>query len=94
MSDEPQNPNPETGTESTAEPVPAGAGQSPAPAEADQTQVSASPTIESAVEEALSKWVNGHLTNSPLAQATDAWNHVMSSLNALRTYLAEEIKKL
>lgn len=78
-------------------------GTTPGPGPTDVTQTetttgyaSTEPVSDtnSAIEEAIRKWTSGHLYNSPLAQATEAWNHVMGSLNALRTYLKEELGKV
>jgi hypothetical protein len=70
-----------------------GYGEDAPPTESAPAAPSA-PDTNSAIEEAIGKWINGHLYNSPLAQATEAWNHVMGSLNALRTYLKEELGKV
>ena len=37
----------------------------------------------SAWADATSQWIHGHMRNSPLAEATQAWNHVMSKLPLL-----------
>lgn len=33
--------------------------------------------------EATNTWIHGHMRNSPLAEATQAWNHVMGKLPLL-----------
>jgi hypothetical protein len=54
--------------------------------------VSSGPIDDSSWESAIGQWINNHLRNSPLAGATEAWNHVMGALPHLRTYLETELK--
>lgn len=36
-------------------------------------------------------WIHGHLRNSPLAEATQAWNHVMAKLPLLGAMVEAEL---
>lgn len=44
-------------------------------------------------ETAVSTWINDHLRNSPVAGATEAWNHLHAVLPHLRQYLESELSK-
>ena len=55
----------------------------PAPAELAPVQ----PHDDRRIDQVIEAWTDGHLRNSPLAQATQAWNHLLSSLPALKAML-------
>jgi hypothetical protein len=42
---------------------------------------------------ALGSWIDAHVRNSPVASATEAWNHLMSVLPNLRARLETELGK-
>ena len=78
-------------------------GQDPAVGTADQPQSQAqvqasapedSPVPDNAWDAALARWLNEHVRGSPIAQATEAWNHLNGTIHHLRDYLVEELKKL
>lgn len=48
---------------------------------------------DTAWETALSTWINDRVRNSPIAGATEAWNHLMGALPHLRTVLETELGK-
>ena len=41
---------------------------------------------------AVGWWIDAHVRNSPIAGATEAWNHLMSALPHLHTHLNTELK--
>ena len=43
--------------------------------------------------EAVAVWVDSHIRNSPVAQSTAAWNHLMASLEHLRVHVNAHLKK-
>ena len=42
---------------------------------------------EQRIVHAIEAWIDACLRNGPLAQATEAWNHLLSSLPALKAML-------
>ena len=48
---------------------------------------------DTAWETALATWINDRVRNSPIAGATEAWNHLMGALPALRAALEAELGK-
>lgn len=40
---------------------------------------------------AVSKWTAAHLHGSPVAQNTEAWNHLMKSLPHLKGFIHKEL---
>jgi hypothetical protein len=44
-------------------------------------------------ETACAAWINDRVRNSPIAGATEAWNHLMGALPALRAALETELGK-
>lgn len=43
-------------------------------------------------EAAVGSWVRDHVRNSPIASATEAWNHLMGILPHLKARLETELK--
>lgn len=43
---------------------------------------------------ATSTWIHNHIRNSPIAQSTEAWQHLGLVLPQLRGYLESELAKL
>lgn len=44
-------------------------------------------------DSAARTWIDGHVRNSPVSGATEAWNHLLGVLPRLRDYLNDELKK-
>jgi hypothetical protein len=42
---------------------------------------------------ATSRWINNHVRNSPIAQSTEAWNHLGVVLQHLYGLLEDELKQ-
>lgn len=51
----------------------------------------ATPDHGPAIDRAVRRWLDGHIRNSDVSRNTGAFNAVMASLGALRTYLSEEL---
>lgn len=49
-------------------------------------------TVSQTFDRVASIWIDQHLRGSPLAGATQAWNHVMWKLDDLRDALAKELQ--
>jgi hypothetical protein len=45
------------------------------------------PVSDAVWESALNVWINAHVRNSPIAGATEAWNHLMGALPDLKVAL-------
>jgi hypothetical protein len=78
----PTGDSPPTPEETAPEPAPEPVGV-PTPAAGDTTSPPSSSPFADAWAEATNLWIHGHLRNSPLAEATQAWNHVMGKLPLL-----------
>ena len=74
-----EEPQPET-------PVPVLESATPAPS-------SSSVISDEVWESAAGEWINSHLRSSPLAGATDAWNHVMGAIPHFRSILEAALKR-
>jgi len=61
--------------------------------EAEKIEVKVEDLIAS-VERGVSAFVKEHLRNSPVSQATAAWNHLQSGLPALVEHIVKEVKGL
>ena len=67
----------------------ASAAETPAP----QPTVSSDNVISDAAwVNATSNWINGHVRNTPIAAAVEAWNHLGAALPHLRRYLEDEFR--
>lgn len=60
---------------------------------APSSEVASRPLSNEIWAVASSRWINDHIRNSPVAQSTEAWNHLGSVLHKLREYLEAEMKK-
>jgi hypothetical protein len=66
--------------------------------EGQVTEASAAPPASNeqiplpAWEAALANWINNHVRNSPIAGATESWNHLMGALPRLKEHLEEELR--
>ena len=58
-------------------------------AEAIDKAETAETTRASAIEAAVADWLNTEIRNSPIARATEAWNHLVSALPRLTSKLKE-----
>lgn len=86
MSDErPEDQTPETQPteQPTDAPAPEGEAQPESDTPVEDTSATQSTPFADAWAEATNLWIHGHLRNSPLAEATQAWNHVMGKLPLL-----------
>ncbi|MDG3442442.1 hypothetical protein [Nitrospirillum amazonense] len=63
-----------------------GAPASPAPADTPSPDVASEPTVplEVRVDAAIAAWLAADIHNSPIARATEAYNHLITVLPALR----------
>lgn len=43
---------------------------------------------------AKARWVDGHIRNSPVSGTVEAWNHLLDSIDKLKQYIVEELKKV
>jgi hypothetical protein len=51
------------------------------------TVVAEASAAEQRIVHAIEAWIDACLRNGPIAQATEAWNHLLSSLPALKAML-------
>ena len=60
-----------------------------APAEAPPAPAPEPTVVHSAasIDRVVSDWMTAHIRNSPIARATDSWNHLQASLTALKDAL-------
>ena len=76
---------PETAPEVSTETAPAQGLATPAAGDGEHNPPTPDQPSDFAVAwmKAANDWIHGHLRNSPLAEATQAWNHVMGKLPLL-----------
>jgi len=56
-------------------------------------ETTAAPTTADKISDAVNAWVSEHIHGSPVAQTTAAYNHLTSSLDALKAKLLQAIEE-